>query len=55
MFEIEGVIAEHPAVAEASVFGIPDERLGESLATRIPLNQDKLWMKLNYHLSWMEK
>ena len=35
--EIEGVIAEHPAVAEASVFGIPDERLGESLVTRIAL------------------
>jgi len=35
--EIEGVIAEHPSVAEASVFGIPDERLGESLATRIAL------------------
>ena len=30
-------IAEHPSVAEASVFGIPDERLGESLATRIAL------------------
>ncbi len=31
-------MAEHPAIAEASVFGIPDERLGESLATRIALN-----------------
>ena len=36
--EIEAVMAEHPAIAEASVFGIPDERLGESLATRIALN-----------------
>ena len=36
--EIEAVIAEHPAVSEASVFGVPDERLGESLASRIALN-----------------
>ena len=35
--EIEAVLAEHPAVSEASVFGVPDERLGESLATRIAL------------------
>ena len=36
--EIEAVMAEHPAIAEASVFGVPDERLGESLASRIALN-----------------
>ena len=35
--EIEAVLAEHPAISEASVFGVPDERLGESLATRIAL------------------
>ena len=27
--EVEGAIYAHPAVAEASVFGLPDERLGE--------------------------
>jgi acyl-CoA synthetase (AMP-forming)/AMP-acid ligase II len=27
--EVEGAIYSHPAVAEASVFGLPDERLGE--------------------------
>ena len=36
--EIEAAIYEHPSVREASVFGIPDERLGEKLATRISLN-----------------
>ena len=35
--EIEAVLEEHPAISEASVFGVPDERLGESLATRIAL------------------
>ncbi|MDG1120535.1 MAG: class I adenylate-forming enzyme family protein, partial [SAR86 cluster bacterium] len=33
--EIEAAIYEHPSVREASVFGVPDERLGEKLATRI--------------------
>ncbi|MDQ3669252.1 MAG: AMP-binding protein, partial [Actinomycetota bacterium] len=27
--EVEGVLHEHPAVAEAAVFGVPDERWGE--------------------------
>ncbi|HSI18736.1 MAG TPA: class I adenylate-forming enzyme family protein [Sphingomonas sp.] len=27
--EVEAVIYEHPAIAEAAVFGLPDERLGE--------------------------
>ena len=39
--EIEAVLAEHPAISEASVFGVPDERLGESLATRIALEPGK--------------
>ncbi len=30
--EVEAAIYEHPAVSECAVFGVPDERLGETLA-----------------------
>ena len=30
--EVESAVYAHPAVAEASVFGLPDERLGETVA-----------------------
>jgi long-chain acyl-CoA synthetase len=33
--EVEAVIYDHPAVSECAVFGLPDERLGESLAAVI--------------------
>ncbi len=33
--EVEAAIYEHPAVAEAAVFGVPDERLGEEVAAVI--------------------
>jgi len=36
--EVEAAIYEHPAVAEAAVFGVPDERLGEEVATAVVLN-----------------
>jgi len=39
--EIEAILSEHPSVLEASVFGVPDERLGENLATRIALKPGK--------------
>lgn len=35
--EVEDVFYEHPAVREAAVFGIPDERLGESVAAVVRL------------------
>ena len=33
--EVEAAIYEHPAVAEAAVFGVPDDRLGELVAAAI--------------------
>lgn len=35
--EVEAALYEHPHVAEASVFGIPDERLGETVAAVVCL------------------
>jgi long-chain acyl-CoA synthetase len=35
--EIEEVLYEHPDVAEAAVFGVPDERLGEEVAAAVSL------------------
>ncbi len=35
--EVESAIYEHPDVAEAAVFGIPDDRLGEDVAAAIVL------------------
>ena len=35
--EIEEVLYEHPAVAEAAVIGIPDERLGEEIGAAVTL------------------
>ena len=38
--EIENVIIEHPSVAEAQVFSIPDERYGEEVCAWIKLKPD---------------
>ncbi len=37
--EVEAAIYEHPAVYEAAVYGIPDERLGEDLACHVMVKQ----------------
>ncbi|HWU31350.1 MAG TPA: long-chain-fatty-acid--CoA ligase [Marmoricola sp.] len=36
--EVERVLAEHPAVMEVAVFGIPDEKWGESVKAAVALN-----------------
>ena len=38
--EVENTIIEHPSVAEAQVFGIPDKRLGEEVCAWIKLKPD---------------
>jgi long-chain acyl-CoA synthetase len=35
--EVEAAIYEHPAIAEAAVFAVPDERLGEAVGVAILL------------------
>lgn len=37
--EVEASIYEHPAVYEAAVYGIPDERLGEELACHVMVKE----------------
>jgi long-chain acyl-CoA synthetase len=39
--EIEDVLQSHPAVAEAAVLGIPDERLGEEVMAFVKLEADR--------------
>lgn len=38
--EVEAAIYEHPAVHEAAVFGVPDERLGEEVAAVVMTKDD---------------
>jgi acyl-CoA synthetase (AMP-forming)/AMP-acid ligase II len=35
--EVEAVLLEHPAVAEASVFGVPDQKYGEEVSAAVVL------------------
>jgi len=37
-FEVESALVEHPAVAEAAVIGVPDERAGEIVKAFITLH-----------------
>lgn len=55
--EVEAAIYRHPAVAECSVFGLPDDRLGEEVAAAIflkegeALNAEALREEMAKHIS----
>jgi long-chain acyl-CoA synthetase len=55
--EVEAVIYDHPAVSECAVFGLPDERWGETLATVVmrkpnhALDDDELKAHVAAHLA----
>ena len=41
--EIEGVLAEHDAVADVAVFGIPDREMGEQVKAAVSLSASHTW------------
>lgn len=55
---VEAALLEHPEVIEASVFGVPDERLGEEVGATIyarsPVNADELRVFLAPRLARFE-
>jgi len=53
--EVENALASHPSVAEAAVFGVPDERWGEAVfaivVTRLGVTQDELMLHCRDHIA----
>ncbi|MBD3648981.1 MAG: long-chain fatty acid--CoA ligase, partial [Pseudomonadales bacterium] len=52
--EVEAALLEHPDIIEASVYGVPDERLGEEIGATVcttrPLDEDEIRAFLRDHL-----
>ncbi len=53
--EVENALAAHPSVSEAAVFGVPDERWGETVfaivVTRQQVTQDELMLHCRDHIA----
>lgn len=47
--EVEAVLEEHPAVAEAAVYGVPDERWGEVVHALVVAREPALEAELRQH------
>ena len=50
--EIENLVADHPAVAEVAVVGVPDERLGERVCACVVLRTDAR-LTLEQLVAWL--
>jgi long-chain acyl-CoA synthetase len=53
--EVENALAAHPSVSEAAVFGVPDERWGETVfaivVIRQQVTQDELILHCRHHIA----